>query len=163
MGPYFAVTSRYLPDKEHHPVRVLQCFNYMKDVDSYDRAVSQPHHLNSTYVIKCSLSFTVIINDMKRIYKSVFKSKKPSQSSIHGPGPATSTSTSTGTTDLIPSIPSFDSVGTASTQVNAGVSVRVQLRPSHLLSIDLLLSSRPPVIQELIPRFSLWISVIFLL
>ena len=33
MGPYFAVTSRYLPDKEHHPVRVLQYFDYMKDVE----------------------------------------------------------------------------------------------------------------------------------
>ena len=39
MGPYFAVTSRYLPDKEQHPVRDLRGFSYMKDVkSSYDHA-----------------------------------------------------------------------------------------------------------------------------
>ena len=95
----------------------------MKDVESYDRAVSK---LNSTYVIKCSFSFTVIINDMKRTHEEneVFKSKKPYWA-IHGPGTVASTSTSTGTTDLITSIPSFDSDGTANAQVTAGVSVRV--------------------------------------
>jgi hypothetical protein len=69
---------------------------------------------------------------MKRIYKKVFKSKKTeSLGSIHGLGPATSTSTLiTSTTDLIPSIPTGDA--TASAQVTAGVSVSVQLRPSHL-------------------------------
>ena len=72
---------------------------------------------------------------MKRIYKKVFKSKKPSLGSLHGPGPATSTSTSTGANDLLPSIPAWDSEsdGTISAQVNAGVSVNVQLRPSHFL------------------------------
>jgi hypothetical protein len=39
---------------------------------------------------------------MKRIYKKIFKSKKPSLGSKHGPGPATSTSTSTKATDLRP-------------------------------------------------------------
>ena len=92
-------------------------------------------HLNSTYVIKCSLSFTftLIINDMKRFYRKIIKSKKPSLGSLHGPGPLApaSTSTSTGTTVLMPSIPSFDSDGTASVQVAAGVSVRLA-SPSHL-------------------------------
>ena len=71
--------------------------------------------------------FTSIINDMKRIYGKIFKSKKPSLGSLHGPGPqaAASTLTSTGTTDFMPSIPSFDSDGTASAQVTAGLSVRV--------------------------------------
>ena len=70
---------------------------------------------------------------MKRIYKKVFKSKKPSLGSIHGPGPATSTSTViTSTTDLMPLIPACDSDATVSAQVSAGVSVSVQLRPSHL-------------------------------
>ena len=64
---------------------------------------------------------------MKRIYKTVFKSKKPSLGSIRGSGLATSTSTSAGTSDLMPSIPVFDSEsdGTASAQVTAGVSVTV--------------------------------------
>ena len=83
---------------------------------------------NSAYVIERSFTFTftlLIINDMKRIYGKIFKSKKPSLGSLHGPGPLTapSTLTSSGTTGLglMPSIPSFDSDGTAS----AGVSVRV--------------------------------------
>ena len=64
---------------------------------------------------------------MKRTHeeKEVFKSKKPYRGSMHGPGTVASTSTSTGTTDLITSIPSFDSDGTANAQVTAGVSVRV--------------------------------------
>ena len=82
-------------------------------------------HLKSTYVIEKPFSFTSIINDMKRIYSKIFKSNKPSLGSLHGPGPLTapSTLTSSGTTGLglMPSIPSFDSDGTAS----AGVSVRV--------------------------------------
>ena len=71
---------------------------------------------------------------MKRILKKVFKSKKPSLASIHGLVPATSTSTSTGATDLMLSIPACDSEsdGTTSAQVAAGISVSVQLRPSHL-------------------------------
>jgi hypothetical protein len=74
---------------------------------------------------------TLIIDDMKRIYKKVFKSNKPSLGSIYGPGPATSTSTLiTSTTHLMPFIPASDA--TASAQVTAGVSVSVQLRPSHL-------------------------------
>ena len=69
---------------------------------------------------------------MKSILEKVFKSKKPSLGSIHELGPATS---STGGTDLMPSIPACDSesVGTTtSAQVAAGISVSVQLRPSHL-------------------------------
>ena len=64
---------------------------------------------------------------MKRIYGKVFESEKPSLVSLHEPGSLTadSTSTSTGTTSLMPSIPSFDSDGTASAQVTAGLSVRV--------------------------------------
>jgi hypothetical protein len=69
---------------------------------------------------------SLLINDMKRIYRKVFKSK-PSLGLIHGPGPETSTSTLI--TDLMPSIPASDA--TASAQVTAGVSVSVQLRPSH--------------------------------
>jgi hypothetical protein len=85
----------------------------------------------STYVIERSFSLTLIINDMKRIYKKFFKSKKPSLGSIHGPGPATSASTLiTSTADFMPPIPASDA--TASAQVTAGVSVSVQLRPSHL-------------------------------
>ena len=73
---------------------------------------------------------STFINDMKRIYKTVFKSKKPSLGPIHG----TSTSTSTGTSDLMPSIPACDSEsdGTASAQLTAGVTVSAQPRPSQL-------------------------------
>ena len=85
----------------------------------------------SNYVIERSFSLTLITNDMKRIYKKVFKSKIPPLGSIHGPGPATSTSTLiTSTTDLMPSIPASDA--TASVQVTAGVTVSVQLHQSHL-------------------------------
>ena len=76
------------------------------------------------------------INDMKRILKKVFKSKKPSLGSIHGLGPAISTSTRTGATDLMLSIPACDdesdTSGATSAQVGAGISVSVQLRSSHL-------------------------------
>ena len=75
--------------------------------------------------------FDLIINDMKRIFKKVFKSKKPSLGSIHGPEPATLTSTPMrSTTDLMPFIPTGDVI--ADTQATAGVSVSVQLRSSHL-------------------------------
>ena len=86
-----------------------------------------------TYVIECFYPFTLIINDMKRLYKRVFKSKKPSVGSIHGPGPASFASTSTGTTDPMPSLLACDteSDGTPSAQVTASVSV-IQFRPSHL-------------------------------
>ena len=71
---------------------------------------------------------------MKRFLKKAFKSKKPSLGTIHGLGLATSTLISTGPTDPMLSIPAFysDSDGTTSAQVAAGVSVSVQLRPSHL-------------------------------
>jgi hypothetical protein len=74
---------------------------------------------------------------MKRIYKKVFKFKKPSLGSIDEPGPVTSTSTlalitSTTGTDLIPSIPAGGATALASAQVTSGVSVSVQLRQSHL-------------------------------
>jgi len=73
---------------------------------------------------------------MKRFYKKVVKSKKPSRS-IHEPGPATSTLTDstlmTSAGGLMPSFPACDSDATASAQVTgAGVSVSLQLRPSHL-------------------------------
>ena len=72
---------------------------------------------------------------MKRVLKKVFNSKKPSLGTMHdGLGPATLTSTSTGPTDLMLSIPACDSEldGTTGAQVAAGISVSVQLRPSHL-------------------------------
>ena len=69
---------------------------------------------------------------MKRFLKKVFKSEKRSLGSIHGPGPATSTLTSAGATDLMLSFPACDSDGTTSAQVAAGISVSVQLRPSHV-------------------------------
>ena len=66
-----------------------------------------------------------------KLYRKVFKPKKPSLGPIHVPGPATSTSgLIISTTDLMPSIPASDA--TASAQVTAGVSVSVQLRLSHL-------------------------------
>ena len=82
-----------------------------------------------TYVIEITLTLTRTIIDMKRFYKKVFRSKRPSLGSIHRPDePATSTSTLiTGTADLMPSIPTSDA--TATTQVTAGVIVSVQLRP----------------------------------
>ena len=88
---------------------------------------------NYTYVIE-SLSFLHFdINEMKSIYKKLFKTKNPTLGSIEPvPVPATSTSTSTGTTDPIPSFLACDSDATASAQVNAAVSVSVQHRPSHL-------------------------------
>ena len=77
-------------------------------------------------------SLTLTINEMKRLYKKVFKSKKPSLGS-HGHGPATSTLTLiTNTTDLMPSIHASDVTASHGAQVTAGVSVSVQLRPSHV-------------------------------
>ena len=68
---------------------------------------------------------------MKRFYKKVFKSEKPSLGSTNDHGPATSTSTHiTSTTDLMPSIHGSDA--TASAQVIVGFNVSVQLRPSHV-------------------------------
>ena len=70
---------------------------------------------------------------MKRVYKKIFKSKKPSLGSVHGPGPATLPSTlKTATTDLLPSNSAYDSDATVSAQVTAGVSVSVHLRSSRL-------------------------------
>ena len=70
---------------------------------------------------------------MKRIYKDfkkVFKSKKAPLGLTHGPEPGTSTSTLiTSTADPLSSTPTSDAI--ASAQVIAGVSVSVQLRPSH--------------------------------
>ena len=68
---------------------------------------------------------------MKRIFKKVFKSKKPSLGSVHGPGPATSISTFITSNDLIPQVYIPASDATASAQVTAGVSVSVLLRPSY--------------------------------
>ena len=88
------------------------------------------HGRCSTYVTERSF-FLTLINEMKRIYKKVFKSEKLSLGSIRGPGPANSTSTLiTSSTDLMPSIPARDA--TASAHITAGDTVSVQLRPSHL-------------------------------
>ena len=67
--------------------------------------------LTSVHADSLLLHFTLIINDMKRLYKRVLNSKKPSPSlgSIHGPGQATFASTSTGTIDPMPSILASDS------------------------------------------------------
>ena len=87
-----------------------------------------------TYVIVIiifDLGLDSTIIDMKRFYKKVFKSNKPSLGSIHRSGPTTQASTSTlitSTADLLPSVPTSDV--TASAQVTAGVSVSVQLCPS---------------------------------
>ena len=71
-------------------------------------------------------------NDMKRFYRKLFKSNKPSLGSTHGPGPATSTSTLlTNTTDFLPSIPAVDSG--ANTQVIAGVTGTVSVQLCSLL------------------------------
>ena len=113
-----------------------------------------------------SLSSLLINNDMKRIYKKVFKSKKQSLGPIHGPAmPAISTSASAVATDhLMLSIPACESE-TTSAQAAAGVSVGVQVCPLVSSSIDLLLSNRPPIISESPPLFPLWrsVTVIFLL
>ena len=80
------------------------------------------------YVIERSFSLTSIIIDMKRLYNRVFKTKKLSLGSMHGPDPATSTSTfirSLSATDIMSSIPGSDAI--ASAHVTAGVSVSVQL------------------------------------
>ena len=123
-------------------------------------------NLNSTYVIEKPFSFTLIINEiMKRFLKKVLKSKKPSLRTIHEIGPATSTSTTIGPTDLMLSIPACDSES-ISAQGAAGVSVSVQLflfSPFASLCIDILLSSRPPIIWESLPRFPPQRSVIFFL
>ena len=79
------------------------------------------HVCFSTYVIERSPES--FINDMKpTFYKKFFKSKKRSLGSKHRPGPATSASDATA----------------RGGQVTAGVSVSVQLRTSHLWSIDLI-------------------------
>ena len=78
------------------------------------------------------VTLTINLNDMKRFYKKLFRSNKPSRDSIHGPGPATSTTSTstliTSTADLMPSLPTNDAP--ASAHITAGVSVSVQLRPS---------------------------------
>ena len=68
---------------------------------------------------------------MKRIYRKIFKSKKPSPGSKHGPGPVTATLTSTST--LMPSTPDTSDAAVRA-EVTAGVShsVSVHLRPSRL-------------------------------
>ena len=91
-------------------------------------------HITPSQLHLCNReTFLFHFNDMKRSLKKLFKSKKPSPGTIHGLGPATSTSTSAGPTDLMLSIPAcdFESDGTTRAQVAAGVSVRVQLHPSH--------------------------------
>ena len=57
---------------------------------------------------------------MKRLYTKVFKSKKPSHDSIHGPGPSS--------TNLMSSIPASDATASAQLEVTAGVRVSFQLR-----------------------------------
>ena len=105
---------------------MVQVCDVILNENSYIDHAAILRYLNSTYVIEKPFSFTSIINDMKRILKKVFKSKKPSLRTIHELGPATSTSTTTGPTDLMQSIPACDSEST-SAQVAAGVSVSVHL------------------------------------
>ena len=128
-------------------------------IDEYIAVLLLP---NSPYVIEKPFSLTSIINDMKRDLKKVLKSKKPSLGTIHGLGPATSTSTSAGPTDLMLFIPACDSKSdrTTSAQGAAGVSVSVQLHPSHIYVLIYLLSSRPPIIWESLTRFPPQRSVI---
>ena len=87
---------------------------YMKDVGSIapygtSNGIAMAvlvSHKSRTYVIERPFSLTLIINDMKRIYQKVYKSKKPSLGSKLAPGPATSELTLiTSTTDLMPFIP----------------------------------------------------------
>jgi hypothetical protein len=104
---------------------------------------------------------------MKRFYKKVFKSKKPSLVSIHASGHRPVTSTSTLITDLMQFIPAAGdgSTSTASAQVITGISVSVQ-RSALLIassSINLLISSRRLIILESVPLFPLWGLVILLL
>ena len=118
-----------------------------------------------TYVIERSFSFTlIIIVDMKRTTSNnAFKSKKPyDRRSMHGPGTSTSTSRSTSNTDLMPHIPACDLDATSSAQpeITAGGSVSL---PFPSLSVDSLLSNRPPINSKSLPRFPLWRSVTFLL
>ena len=106
----------------------------MKDVGSSAECCSRTYrfrvHLCNQKILL--FSSTLIFNDMKQIYKKVFKSKKPSLASIHAPGPVPSTSTLiTSTTDLVPFNPACNPDAIVSAQVTAGVSVSVQLRPSH--------------------------------
>ena len=95
-------------------------------------------HLNPTYVIETSFSFTLIIIDMKRTNKKnkAYKSKERiyDRRSMHEPqaGPSTLTSTSTSATDLMPYIPpacDLDATSSSSARVTAGGSVSY---PSHL-------------------------------
>ena len=99
----------------------------MKDVGTMVR------HASLVTIKLHPYSLTLTINEMKRLYKKVFKSKKPSLGSTHGHGPAISTSTLiTNTADLMPSIHASDVIASRGAQVTAGVSVSVQLRPSHV-------------------------------
>ena len=101
------------------------------------RVVWQGYNLCNRLIFLFHFSLFIIkltsTTHMKRIFKKVFKSKEPSLGSIHGPGSPTPTSTlTTSTIDLIPSIPARYSDAAPSAQVTAGVSVSVQLCPSHL-------------------------------
>jgi hypothetical protein len=121
----------------------------------------------STYVIDIflfDLHRSFIVNDMKRIYKKVFKSKKLSLGPIRGPGIATSTSTLiTSAADLIPPAPASSCDSDASAQGTADFNVSVSFAHTIFLDIYLLLLDRPLIILESLPRFPLWRLVIFLL
>jgi hypothetical protein len=70
---------------------------------------------------------------MKRFYKEVFKSKKPSTGPIRGPVLANLTSTLiSSAADLRPSVPATSCDSDASAQVTADFNVSVQLRPYRL-------------------------------
>ena len=72
----------------------------------------------------------------KSTYENDSKSKKPSLGPIYGPGATTSKSTLIkSATDLLPSIPATRIEATASA-LTAGLSVSVQLRPSHLIVLN---------------------------
>ena len=125
---------------------------YMKDVNS--REYCSRLRLCNRAILH---SLTLIIDDMKRTYRKVFKLRRPS---LDDYVPATSTSTlMTSTSDPMPSILATSSDTTTNAEVTAGFSVSVQLYPLHFLSIKLLLSSRPLIMLESLLRF----TVIFLL
>ena len=83
----------------------------------------------STYVIERSFPLTSITNELIRKFSSLRNHLWVQY--IMSAEPATLTPTLiTSTTEFMPSIPASDA--TACAQVAAGVSVSVQLRPSHL-------------------------------
>ena len=108
-------------ERKHHP-QLLTSIMYIP----FSSVICLPSKRKFYLCNRKNFHSTLIIDEMNRNSKArkVYKFKKPSRGSTHGPGPAASTSTSTGnTTDLMPSIP--DSDGTTSARAAAGVGVSV--------------------------------------